>query len=52
MEQLQENMSAAYVELSEADWTELEKILKEYPVSGEWYATDMMKLINNSSRDA
>ncbi|MDE6054046.1 MAG: aldo/keto reductase [Lachnospiraceae bacterium] len=44
MEYLQENMSAAYVELSEADWEELEEILNRHPVSGERYAPDMLRM--------
>lgn len=44
MDRLQENMSAAYVELSEEDWTELEQILNHYPVSGERYAPSMLQM--------
>lgn len=44
MERLQENMSAAYVALSESDWTELEEILNGHPVFGERYAPDMLQM--------
>lgn len=41
---LQENMSAAYVELSDGDCTELDRIMAEHPVSGARYseATERM----------
>lgn len=44
IERLQENMSAAYVELSGEDWTRLEEILNHYPVSGERYAPSMLQM--------
>jgi len=44
IERLQENMSAAYVELSGEDWTRLEEILNHYPVSGERYASSMLQM--------
>ncbi len=44
MDRLQENMSAAYVELSEEDWTGLEQILNHYPISGERYAPSMLQM--------
>lgn len=46
LEHLQENMSAAYVELSEEDWKELEQILNDYPVFGERYAPEMLSMTN------
>ena len=41
---LQENMSAAYVELSDADYKKLDEILKEHTVIGARYseATESM----------
>lgn len=44
IERLQDNMSAAYVELSGEDWTRLEEILNHYPVSGERYAPSMLQM--------
>lgn len=43
-ERLQENMSAAYVELSDADYKKLDEILKEHTVIGARYseATESM----------
>lgn len=42
---LQENMSAAYVELSQSDWKTLDDILKSYPVAGERYAPEMLRMV-------
>lgn len=44
LERLQENMSAAFVELPEEDWIRLEEILNRYPVSGERYALSMLQM--------
>lgn len=41
---LQENMSAAYVEVPEETWKKLDGILKEIPVLGERYSTEMLKM--------
>lgn len=43
---LQENMSAAYVELTEASWQTLDNILNKYPVHGERYSQEMLKMTN------
>lgn len=41
---LQENMSAAYVKLSEEDWEELDKILENTRVFGERYGKEMLAM--------
>jgi len=43
---LQENMSAAYVELSENDLSQLERILSGTPVLGERYSEAMLRMVN------
>lgn len=40
-ERLMENMSAAYVELSEEDFAELDRILDQFTVQGERYSEAM-----------
>lgn len=44
MERLQENMSAAFVRLLDEDWIQLEEILNRYPVFGERYAPEMLRM--------
>jgi len=44
LDRLQENMSAAYVELSEDDLAKLEQLLSEIPVSGQRYPEAMLKM--------
>lgn len=46
LSRLEENMSAAYVELTPQDLTELEQILASNPVSGERYAPSMLKMVD------
>lgn len=41
---LQENMSAAYVELTEDDWKELDHILAVTEISGARYSEDMLRM--------
>ena len=41
---LRENMSAAYVELSEADWREFDRLLQGIAVCGERYAPEMLRM--------
>lgn len=41
---LQENMSAAYVNLSEEEFLELDNILAENPVKGQRYSDQMLKM--------
>lgn len=41
---LQENMSAAYVKLSDEDWEELDKILENTRVFGERYGKEMLAM--------
>ncbi len=41
---LRENMSAAYVELSEADWREFDRLLQGIAVYGERYAPEMLRM--------
>lgn len=43
---LQENMSAAYVELTDEAWKDLEELLNKYPVFGERYSPEMLKMVN------
>lgn len=43
-DRLRENMSAAYVELSQDDWTELTRILDASEVYGERYAPEMLAM--------
>lgn len=42
---LQENMSAAYVELKEEDWNILDGILQRFPVAGDRYSESMMQMV-------
>lgn len=44
LDRLQENMSAAYVELTEADWKELDTIISAIPVLGERYSAQMEQM--------
>lgn len=46
LSRLEENMSAAYVELSAEDLTELDQILARNPVSGERYSPSMQKMVD------
>ena len=41
---LRENMSAAYVELSEADWREFDRLLQGIEIYGERYAPEMLRM--------
>lgn len=41
---LRENMSAAYVELSEADWREFDRLLQGIEICGERYAPEMLRM--------
>lgn len=41
---LRENMSAAYVELSEADWWEFDRLLQGIEIYGERYAPEMLRM--------
>ena len=41
---LRENMSAAYVELSETDWREFDRLLQGIAVCGERYAPEMLRM--------
>lgn len=43
---LQENMSAAYVELTDADKQQLEGLLSQYEVQGARYSADMEAMVN------
>ena len=43
-ERLRENMSAAYVELSEVDWREFDRLLQGIAVCGERYAPEMLRM--------
>ena len=45
-DRLMENMSAAYVELSQEDMEKLNAILDAYPVVGERYPEEMLKMID------
>lgn len=45
LSRLQENMSAAYVELSAGDISRLTKILSDIPVSGERYSPEHMRMV-------
>ena len=45
---LQENMSAAYVELSEKDYEELERILAAHPVAGARYSEETERMTDRS----
>lgn len=42
---LQENMSAAYVELQEEDWNILDGILQRFPAAGARYSESMMQMV-------
>lgn len=44
VERLQENMSAAFVELPDDIWMQLDSILEKCPVSGERYSPEMLKM--------
>lgn len=46
LSRLEENMSAAYVELTPEDITELAQILARNPVSGERYSPSMLKMVD------
>ena len=46
-ERLMENMSAAYVELPDEDFAELDRILDGIAVQGERYSTDMESMTGN-----
>ncbi|MDO4582190.1 MAG: aldo/keto reductase [Bacillota bacterium] len=46
LERLQQNMSAAYVELSDADMQELDKLLSDIPVYGARYDPQMESMTN------
>lgn len=43
---LEQNMSAAYVELSGADLRELEHMLSDIPIYGQRYSPEMLKMTN------
>lgn len=43
---LEENMSAAYVKLSEEDWKELNGILEEVQIQGARYNDAMLAMTN------
>lgn len=43
---LQENMSAAYVELSEQDWNRLDDMLNHTEIFGERYSPEMLKMVD------
>jgi len=45
LDRLQENLSAAYVELSADDSSKLTKILSDTPVSGERYSPEHMRMV-------
>ena len=45
LDRLQENLSAAYVELSADDISKLTKILSDIPVSGERYSPEHMRMV-------
>ena len=45
-DRLQENMSAAYVELEEKAWEELDEILEQCVISGERYSPSMLSMVN------
>ena len=42
---LQENMSAAYVELKKEDWDILDGILRRFPAVGARYSEGMMRMV-------
>ncbi len=46
LSRLQENLSAAYVELTEADMRQIEAMLAAVPVSGERYSPEMLEMVN------
>lgn len=46
LNRLEENMSAAYVELSATDLSKLEQLLADNPVSGERYSPSMLKMVD------